>query len=200
MKVIFFSSDIDTINDLKVRHSIENSVVCTDIDELSKSIKDKDSIVIADYDTMAHEVNLLISSNNVPNNLIVLEKEPEIVTGKSLILHRIKAYGNTRMLTNHYTQMIDTVLQGNVWTYPSLTAELVKSEKSSLLSNDSLSIIKSRLSNKEEEVLYLILGGLTNDAIASKLDITTRTVKAHVSSIFSKLHVNDRLSLVLLLK
>jgi DNA-binding NarL/FixJ family response regulator len=32
------------------------------------------------------------------------------------------------------------------------------------------------------------------------MDITTRTVKAHISAIFSKLHINDRVSLVLLLK
>jgi len=61
-------------------------------------------------------------------------------------------------------------------------------------------LIENRLSQKEQEVVYLILEGFVNDAIASRLEITTRTVKAHVSAIFSKLHINDRVSLVLLLK
>jgi DNA-binding NarL/FixJ family response regulator len=57
-----------------------------------------------------------------------------------------------------------------------------------------------RLSKQETEVVKWVLQGLSNDAISQHLGITVRTVKAHISSIFSKLHVNDRLNLVLLLK
>ena len=117
-----------------------------------------------------------------------------------LISKGIKAYGNSRMLTHHYTQMINTVANDKIWTYPELTIALTQSQKESSISSDSKELIDNRLTQKEKEVVYLILEGLTNDAIASKLDITPRTVKAHTSSIFSKLHVNDRVSLVLLLK
>ena len=89
---------------------------------------------------------------------------------------------------------------GNIWTYPELTSSLIKIENKSLLSDESTEIIENRLSGKEKEVIMLVLEGLTNDAIALKTGITVRTVKAHVSSIFSKLHVNDRVSLILLLK
>ena len=149
---------------------------------------------------LAHEINILISSNTIPEKLIVLEREPEITTGKMLISHGIKAYGNSRMLTHHYAQMLKTIIFGNIWTYPELTSSLIKIENKSLLSDESTEIIENRLSGKEKEVIMLVLEGLTNDAIALKTGITVRTVKAHVSSIFSKLHVNDRVSLILLLK
>ena len=201
MQIIFFSSNIDTINEWKMRHNIELSESCYDIASLSAELKSLDSyIVIADYDSVAGKVNSWISSNTLPQNVIVLEREPEITTGKMLISHGIKAYGNSRMLTHHYLQMIQTVLDDKIWTYPSLTAKLSKTANRASLNSDAKELIENRLSQKEQEVVYLILEGLVNDAIASRLEITTRTVKAHVSAIFSKLHINDRVSLVLLLK
>lgn len=201
MQIIFFSSNMDMIDEWKHKHSIDNSTTCQDIDTLTQELKDdKQSVLIADYDSVASEVNTLISSGSIPENLIVLEKEPSIATGRILILRGAHAYGNSRMLTHHYTQMLQTVIDGNIWTYPELTAALAKATKKSSLNSEALELIQKRLSTKELEVIYLILNGLTNDAIASALNITTRTVKAHVSSIFSKLHVNDRVSLILLLK
>lgn len=48
------------------------------------------------------------------------------------------------------------------------------------------------LSNREQEVLDLLARGKTNNDIADKLFITPRTVKFHVSSIFTKLNVKNR--------
>ncbi len=50
----------------------------------------------------------------------------------------------------------------------------------------------SQLTLREKEVLKLIVNGYSNKEIAGKLNITLRTVKAHVSSILMKLNVNDR--------
>lgn len=48
------------------------------------------------------------------------------------------------------------------------------------------------LSDRELEVLRLIADGLSNAEIASKLVISEKTVKGHVSNILSKLHMMDR--------
>jgi len=201
MNVIFFSSNIEIIEEWEKRHHVDNAFLCYDISSLEELLqKNKFSIVIADYDCVAHDINTLISSNHLPKNIIVLERAPEITTGKMLIYRGIKAYGNTRMLSIHYKQMISAVENSQVWTYPELTSALVMSRKNKTLNDDSINLIQHRLSQKEQEVIYLVIEGLTNDAIASDLEITIRTVKAHISSIFTKLHVNDRLSLVLLLK
>lgn len=50
----------------------------------------------------------------------------------------------------------------------------------------------SLLTCREKEVLKLIVSGMSNKEIASRLKITLRTVKAHVSSILMKLNVSDR--------
>ena len=202
MKVIFFSANMDMIDEWKLRHQLDDTFSCYDIKALQKVLKGllKPSIIITDFDSVATDINKLISSDSLPDNTVVLEKTPEIVVGKSLISHGVKAYGNSRMSNVHYKQMINAVSSEKVWTYPELTAALIKNTEKTSLNSYAKTLIDARLTEKEKEALYLVLTGLTNDAIAQKLDITTRTVKAHVSSIFSKLHVSDRISLVLLLK
>lgn len=48
------------------------------------------------------------------------------------------------------------------------------------------------LTIKEKEVLTLLAQGFSNDEISISLNITIGTVKSHVNSIFTKLHVNNR--------
>jgi two-component system nitrate/nitrite response regulator NarL len=53
------------------------------------------------------------------------------------------------------------------------------------------------LTQREREISQMVAEGLSNKVIARKLDITDRTVKAHLTTVFQKLHVNDRLQLAL---
>ena len=55
------------------------------------------------------------------------------------------------------------------------------------------------LSAREQDVAKAVAAGKSNKEVARELDITERTVKAHLSAVFDKLHVRDRLHLVLVL-
>ena len=48
------------------------------------------------------------------------------------------------------------------------------------------------LTEREHEILSLIADGYTNNAIASRLYLSPKTVRNYVSSIFTKLQVSDR--------
>ncbi|MFL5698391.1 MAG: hybrid sensor histidine kinase/response regulator transcription factor [Ktedonobacteraceae bacterium] len=48
------------------------------------------------------------------------------------------------------------------------------------------------LTQREREVLRLLVEGLTNRAIAEKLSVSTETIKSHVHHIMQKMQVNDR--------
>jgi DNA-binding NarL/FixJ family response regulator len=53
------------------------------------------------------------------------------------------------------------------------------------------------LSAREREVLSLVAAGLPNKSIARRLDISEKTVKAHLTRVFSVLGVSDRTSAAL---
>jgi ATP/maltotriose-dependent transcriptional regulator MalT len=52
------------------------------------------------------------------------------------------------------------------------------------------------LSQRELEVLRLIVEGATNKEIANELVLTVNTVKRHISNIFGKLHVSNRVQAI----
>jgi DNA-binding NarL/FixJ family response regulator len=54
------------------------------------------------------------------------------------------------------------------------------------------------LSQREQEVLDALLGSRVNKEIGSRLNISERTVKFHVSNILSKFGVRRRADLILL--
>jgi DNA-binding NarL/FixJ family response regulator len=48
------------------------------------------------------------------------------------------------------------------------------------------------LSEREREILELIARGMSNQQIVDRLVISPKTVRNHISNIFSKLQVRDR--------
>lgn len=52
------------------------------------------------------------------------------------------------------------------------------------------------LSIKESEVFNYIVEGFSNNEIATKMNITPKTVKFHTTNIFKKLEVNSRYKLI----
>jgi len=53
------------------------------------------------------------------------------------------------------------------------------------------------LTPRERDVAIEVAHGATNKEVAQRLNITERTVKAHLGAVFEKLGVRDRLQLVL---
>jgi DNA-binding NarL/FixJ family response regulator len=61
-----------------------------------------------------------------------------------------------------------------------------------LLTNRRSPAPAAKLTGREKEVLGMVGDGLPNKAIARKLGITERTVKAHLTNIYQRLGVTDR--------
>ncbi len=56
---------------------------------------------------------------------------------------------------------------------------------------------RQALTQREIEVAVLAANGASNSAIATQCQISERTVKAHLSAVFTKLNITDRLQLAL---
>ncbi len=93
---------------------------------------------------------------------------------------------------------VERVSQGEVWLERTLMAEVIGeySEPQKAKETDYESQKMKSLTRKEREVVNLIGEGLRNKEIAKKLYISDATVRHHLSSIFSKLEVEDRLGLI----
>ncbi|MBI4204760.1 MAG: response regulator transcription factor [Betaproteobacteria bacterium] len=100
-------------------------------------------------------------------------------------------------------QVLSVTYGGGVWVTRSLLPRLVTELRryaeaqhpapAKTMASDKLSALTPR----EKEIVRLIVGGASNKQVASALDISERTVKGHLSNVFQKLGVSDRLRLVL---
>lgn len=93
---------------------------------------------------------------------------------------------------------IEKVYRGEAWldrvTLGTLLWNLSNQDKDSL---DPRARKISTLTDRERQVITLIAEGLKNRQIAERLFISPTTVTHHLSSIYSKLGVSDRLELVI---
>ena len=91
---------------------------------------------------------------------------------------------------------INKVHQGEVWLDRSLMGSVLD-EMTQAPGPDPEKAKIASLTDREREVIALIAEGLRNKQIGERLYITETTVTHHLSSIFSKLDVSDRLELVI---
>jgi len=56
------------------------------------------------------------------------------------------------------------------------------------------------LNSREAAILSLVRQGLTNKQIATRLQLSDKTIKHYMTSVFQKLHVRNRLEAALLVK
>lgn len=94
--------------------------------------------------------------------------------------------------SNSLIEAIRYVYAGKSYIQPCLSAMLVDDIDETEEYNEDLAKIKL-LTKREYEVLILIAEGLSNREIADRLFISEKTVKNHVSNIFKKIKVNDRM-------
>ncbi|MDD5702071.1 MAG: response regulator transcription factor [Dehalococcoidales bacterium] len=127
-----------------------------------------------------------------PNiNIIALTsfKEKEMVEGA------LKAGALSYLLKNVSAGELITAIRGAVSGQPRLSPEAAQ-----VLIQDikQPSTPGYDLTDREKEILVLMVDGLPNTAIAEKLVVSQSTVKFHVSNVLSKLGVNSRTEAVAL--
>lgn len=85
-------------------------------------------------------------------------------------------------------ESIRTIMLGEQTIHPEATTSLEKSR----LEEEQLPHVQNPLTPREQDVLAELTKGKSNREIASSLFVTEKTVKTHISNIFTKLGVQDR--------
>ncbi len=139
-----------------------------------------------------------------PRSVVILSDSPD----EALIVEALSAGAsgccNTHAAPEVLQQIAMVVGNGGLWVGQSLLQRLVGStarllaQRSPVLDtahsgNDWVAL----LSEREAEVARLVAAGASNKEVAAQLSITERTVKAHLTAVFDKLGLRDRLQLSL---
>lgn len=135
-----------------------------------------------------------------PHPVVILADDPSEATVLSALGAGAAGCCNTHAAPDVLAQVALVVANGGLWVGQSLLQRLVGSA-AQILGQRTLAE-KSEdwaalLSERETQVAKLVSGGASNKEIARELEITERTVKAHLTAIFDKLGLRDRLQLSL---
>ena len=95
--------------------------------------------------------------------------------------------------------VMEVVDSGEIWGGKSFIEKLIM-QNATVLETQSRDVSLDDLSERENKVAHLVAQGLSNKEVAKRLDITERTIKAHLTAIFKKTTAKDRLSLAMLVQ
>ncbi len=121
---------------------------------------------------------------------------PRLEEMLALSEYGIQAYFNSYMADVHYLHMLRLLSAGQTWFTPGLLAHALSLARRALSSTADEGLV-SCLSRREREIALDVALGLSNKRIASARNIAERTVKSHLTKIFKKLQVPDRVALAI---
>ena len=135
-----------------------------------------------------------VNFDTVPTRVIVLtaaEDNREVIRAM-----RLGARGVVlkQSATEVLLKSIHRVHAGEIWLDNRMTAEVLNAFS---VAGAAPRSEKPLLSDREKEIVHLVVQGFRNKEIGVKLFIGEQTVKNHLHNIFDKLGVSDRLELAL---
>jgi two-component system nitrate/nitrite response regulator NarL len=133
--------------------------------------------------------------------LVALTLNPNAGEAMSAFERGARGYCHALAVPEMLKQVALVVSNGGLWLGADLMARAAGAiAKASAPAPSDLASPLDELTPRERDVALQVAEGASNKEVARRLDITARTVKAHMSAIFEKLSVRDRLQLVLLLR
>ena len=195
MKILLHSDDINLLSHWE--KALKNN--CEVIEDLDELLSVTSSLIIVNFSACLPScddiLKVLIANDN---KVLVLHRTPELTVAKQLLRVGAMGYGNALMRDHFIVAALNAIEDNMVWLYPEFTSQLIMEIPASKDESDEKYL--SKLTSREREVSLLLKDGYPYKEIASKLNITPRTVKAHAQHSYEKLNVKDRLALALLLK
>jgi DNA-binding NarL/FixJ family response regulator len=131
--------------------------------------------------------------------VLALTTTPTIEEAIKLLSIGVKGYGNRKMREENLFLALETIKSGHIWLPPDILVRMIELIPRRLPAPPENTLL-SGLSKREKEVAEYVVRGMTNQEIAEKLFVSLRTIKAHLSSIYDKTGLRNRLELGLRLK
>ncbi len=151
-------------------------------------------------DGQQHEVMAALKAAAPNSRILIVGPEQPVAKQIEALKQGARGYFNEDLSLDKLCVAIHLILQGEVWVERHLISELIDEMNHAPKIDDAHRKAADSLSPKEREVATLVSHGATNKMIAKKMNITERTVKAHLTTIFQKMNLPDRLSLAIVFR
>jgi len=155
--------------------------------------------------------DLLIIDLSLPGNPFeAIQKVREISSGTKVIVftastnvdHAVRAlesgawgYIVKGSSANELFEAIDSVLKGHTFITPSFAVQVINALRNAPSRETGSKCVK--FSVREDQIVKLLYMGRTNKEIASKLNLSEKTVKHYMTLLMQKLHARNRVEVVM---
>lgn len=168
-----------------------------------KSANESDTVVwlhMQNGDSAITEVLARALQQSPALKIIVLSNEPSQQDAFQAMSAGASGYCHAYSAADVLHEVRSVVIHGGIWLGRELLQQLIKVSASLVTSqSEQVAAALSKLTQRERDVAVEAAKGLSNKEIARLLNITERTVKAHISACFERLGIKDRLQLALIL-
>ncbi|MDR2113478.1 MAG: response regulator transcription factor [Candidatus Accumulibacter sp.] len=136
--------------------------------------------------------------------LVMLADEPDEEEALAALAGGASGYCNGHAAPSVLRQVALVIGNGGIWIGQGLMQRLLAATARGLATapasaDGRLLAWRQRLTAREQEAAVLLAQGASNKEIARRMEITERTVKAHVGAMLEKLGARDRLQLSLII-
>lgn len=129
----------------------------------------------------------------------VAADKPELREMLTLSQYGIRAYFNSYMADIHYHTMLRHLTEGQTWFAPDLLSKALELARLNPAQSMAPQHALDDLTSRERDVAMAVSKGMSNKQIATDLGISERTVKTHLTRVFEKLNIKDRVALAIML-
>lgn len=127
--------------------------------------------------------------------VVVASSHPSDPDGQRVLVAGAAGYIHAYMPVQGIARVLQHVMGGEIWVGKSMLSRML-SQIGQAAPEPNQDWARD-LTTRERDVARYVALGHSNQSIADALGITERTVRAHVSALFEKLGVSDRLMLAL---
>ncbi len=131
--------------------------------------------------------------------VVYASSNPDNAQGMAALDAGCAAYCHAFADAKTLRQVRDVVASGQVWIGRELMQQLLSRTQTAVARAPQVADTDwaNGLTQRERQVAVLAANGASNQAIAADCGISERTVKAHLTAVFEKLNLTDRLQLAL---